>query len=67
MPIITSHHYVSGTTPTTACSMNARMMALVPNEDPEGTYSALKILPMTNHVYILSRTTCSVPVVLKSV
>ena len=41
-----SHYCVSGTTRTTACCMNASMMAFVPKEDTEGTHSSLKLFLM---------------------
>ena len=50
-----SHYCVSGTTRTTACCMNASMMAFVPKEDTEGTHSSLKLFLMTILILFFSR------------
>ena len=51
-----SHHCIRGTIRTTACRMNARTMAFVPKEDPQGTYSSFKIFLMqTIRIHTLSR------------
>ena len=42
-----SHYYVSGTTCTTACCMNAGSMAFLPKENPKGMHSSLKMFLMT--------------------
>ena len=50
-----SHYCVSGTAPTTACCMNASMMAFVPKEDPKSRHSSLKIFLMSIFIHTISR------------
>ena len=47
--------YVSGTTHTTECCMNASTMALVPKEDSKCTYSLLEIFLIIILTHTFSR------------